>query len=352
MARKSPKKTLLDLADGMVPNIRKAFLAAMQDVTDTVVLKQVIAAIELGDFERAFRSLGLTPAAMRPLMASIERAFETGGVAVGKTFPKSLATHQPGVKATFRFDVRDTRAEQWAAALSARMVQTEIEHIKASIRNIVADGVTAGRNPKSMALDIVGRVNRKTGQRQGGVIGLTQNQERWVANVRTDLETLDARYFTRKLRVKNKAADAMVRDAIKSGKPLTADQINKLTGGYANNTLRYRGEVIGRTEGLNALRQSNREAHLQVVDMGAAKKEDVKRIWDATGDKRTRPEHNQAETDTRAQPVGVDEPFVLTDAAGSQLMFPGDDSLGADPSMTIQCRCIEEYQIDWAAGVD
>jgi len=351
MARKQPKKTLLDLADLMQPEVRRMFLLSMQGVADTAILNEVVAAITARDFERAFQALGLTPAAMRPLVASLERTFEAGGVAVGKTFPKRLATHTPGVTATFRFDVRDTRAEQWAAALSARLVQTEIEHIKASIRNIVADGITAGRNPKSMALDIVGRVNRKTGQRQGGVIGLTRNQERWVANVRTDLTTLDPRYFTRKLRVKNKAADAMVREAIKTGKPLTADQVNKLTGGYANNALRYRGEVIGRTEGLNALRQSNREAHLQAVDMGAAKAEDVKRIWDATGDKKTRPEHDQAETDTRANPIGLDEPFILTDAGSSQLMFPGDDSLNADPSMTIQCRCIEQYQVDWAAGV-
>ena len=72
MARKTARKALLDLADSWVPDIRDAFLLAMQDVTDTVVLKQLIAAIELGDIEGAFRTLGLNDAAMRPITAAVE----------------------------------------------------------------------------------------------------------------------------------------------------------------------------------------------------------------------------------------------------------------------------------------
>jgi hypothetical protein len=346
MIRKTARKTLLDLADDWVPEIRVAFLLAIQDVTDTVVLRQVIEAIELGDVEKAFRALGLNDAAMRPLTGAIERAFENGGVAVGNTFPKRLATTE-GVTAVFRFDVRDSRAERWLREKSASLVQTEIEHVRTSIRNVMTDGVTAGRNPKSIALDVTGRVNRTTGQRQGGIIGLTKNQERWAANVRLDLETLDSRYFTRELRSKN--FDNIVKTAIKDGKPLPVETVNKLTGSYKSNALNYRGKVIGRTEALNALRQSNREAHNQAIDMGAANKQDVQRFWDATGDAKTRPDHSAAEAATRENPVGFDEPFVLVD--GSQLMFPGDFSLGAAPEQTIQCRCIEQYVVDWTANL-
>lgn len=346
MARKSVSKMLLSMADDWVPEIREAFIEAMRGVSDTVVINNVAAAIQAGDLDRAFRLMGLNAAAMRPVTAAIERAFEAGGVAVGNTFPKRLRTPD-GVGAVFRFDVRDSRAERWAREMSARMVQTEMEHIRVSIRNLASDGIRAGRNPRNIALDITGRINRQTGRREGGVIGLTKNQERWTAAVRQDLENLDRRYFTRELRAGR--YDDIVQKAIETGKPLTAEQINQLTGLYNNNALRYRGEVIARTEGLNALRTSNREAHEQVISMGAVKRQNVKRIWNSTGDKRTRETHLEAERVTRASPVDFDEPFVVGD---SRMMYPGDDSLDAEAKEIIQCRCIEEYEVDWAADID
>lgn len=347
MTRKPAHKIILEMADDWEPIVRDAFLEAMQQVTDAVILADVIAAIEADDIERAIAAIGLNAAAIRPLTATIEQAFEAGGNAVGKTFPKRLRTRE-GVGVVFRFDVRDEAAENWLREKAARLVQTELEHVKVSIRNIVADGVTAGRNPRAIGLDITGRVNSKTGKREGGVIGLTRNQERWAAAVRRDLESLDARYFTRELRAGQ--YDDIVRDAIKSGKRLSNEQVNRLVGLYKNNALRYRGEVIGRNEALNGLRQSNRQAHQQVVDMGVVAKKSIKRIWNSAGDDgRTRPTHLEAERVTRAKPVGFDEPFTVGD---SQMMFPGDDSLGAELDEIIQCRCIEEYIVDWTADLD
>lgn len=363
MPRKSAKKTLLELADDWVPEIRQAFLDAIQDVTDTVILNQVIAAIQAGDPDRAFKALGLSDAALRPITAAIERAFEAGGMAVGSTFPRPLPRTNDGVRAVFRFDVRDSRAERWLREESSRLIVEIAEGTRVGVRNMLTEGVQAGRNPRSIALDIVGRVDRQTRKRTGGIVGLTNNQERWAANVRhhlmninheiiagSDLKKIQSSpYFQRELRAKG--ADKIILDHARRGKTLTVDQLNKLVGDYKNNTLRYRGEVIGRNEALNALRQSNRQAHQQVIDTGAAKASNVKRIWDSAGDDgRTRPDHLELEQRTRATPVGMDEPFIAAD--GSQMMIPGDASLGADLSQIIQCRCIEEYVIDWAADID
>ena len=60
---------------------------------------------------------------------------------------------------------------------------------------------------------------------------------------------------------------------------------------------------------------------------------EMEKVWIATADSRTRPEHiamNGVE-------VPQDEPFVLPD--GTKMMFPGDISMGADASQVCNCRC-------------
>jgi hypothetical protein len=42
---------------------------------------------------------------------------------------------------------------------------------------------------------------------------------------------------------------------------------------------------------------------------------------------------------------GMTAPFVLPD--GSRMMYPGDTSLGADAGQTINCRCVERFEVDW-----
>lgn len=49
--------------------------------------------------------------------------------------------------------------------------------------------------------------------------------------------------------------------------------------------------------------------------------------------------HTHREVDFAEIPI--DEPFIVGD---SQLMFPRDDSLGADPKELIRCRCSVEYK--------
>lgn len=191
----SIEKLLDNLVKQFTPEIAAAFQAGIADVVDRVVLKDVVEAIQLGDPIRAFKVLGYSEAAMRPLSASIERAFETGGVTVGSTFPKRLYT--PTGPTVYRFDVRNSRAEKWLREKSGELI-TGGDDTAVSVRNIMTDGIRDGRNPRNIALDIVGRMNPVTRVREGGVIGLNAPQERAVAAMRRDLENLDPNYFTRK----------------------------------------------------------------------------------------------------------------------------------------------------------
>lgn len=338
--RQTIRQILERLIDFFTDDIRSAFLASIQNVVDNVVLADVVKAISEGDLDKAFRALGFSDAAMRPLTAAIERAFETGGVTIGETFPKLLNT--PNGRTVFRFDVRDSRAEAWLRDQSSTLVTAIKEDTREAVRNVLNDGMRAGVNPRTAALDLVGRVDA-TGKRVGGVIGLTPGQERWVTRTRQMLEELDPAYLNRKLR--DKRFDKIVARAIKDGKPLPADTIQKLVTRYKANALRYRGETIGRTEAIQALNRSEQEAIQQAVAMGATKASTVQRVWESAGDDgRTRDTHLQMD----GQTVGLDEPFTFP--GGAQAMFPGDTSLGAPPEETINCRCRFRLKIDWLAA--
>lgn len=339
----TPRQKLDALIDLFAPQIREAFISAIQDIVDNAILRQVIDAIESGDVEKAFRALGFSQAAMRPLTAALEQAFEQGGVMTGATFPRYLAT--PIGKAVFRFDVRNSRAEAWLRDHSSELVTRIEDETRVNVRNVLTDGMKAGRNPRSVALDIIGRVDPQNGSRVGGIVGLDNHQETWVRSTRQKLETLDSRYFSMELR--DKRFDGTVRNAIANGKPLASDIIDKLVTRYKANALRFRGERIGRTEALHSLNRSEWEATKQAVEMGAVNPSAVTRIWDSAGDLRVRWSHNRLD----GKKVGLDEMF-RSPVTGAMMMFPGDSSHGAPGSEVINCRCRVRTQIDWLADID
>lgn len=58
--------------------------------------------------------------------------------------------------------------------------------------------------------------------------------------------------------------------------------------------------------------------------------------WDAIIDDKTREDH----VDVNGAVVPIDEPFIV---GGYEMMYPGDESLGAGPEEIINCRCSVEY---------
>lgn len=321
---------LLKLLTG---NIRTSFLFAIQDIVDRVVLQQLTDAIIAGDAEKAFELIGFNTAAMRPITAAIESVYERSGNWTADTYP-----HQPGFP-FFRFNVKSENAEKWVKEKSSELITRLTEEARANVRTSIESGIQQGRNPKNTALDIIGRINPQTKKREGGVIGLTVNQEFWVRSFRNNLEQLSADYFTKELR--DKRFDSIVKKAIDSRTPLSPEVIDKLLTRYRSNALKHRGEMIARTESIGAFNVAELESARQVVLTGAVRQKDVSREWDSAGDSRVRPEHKVMD----GQKVGLDEPFVTPE--GYRLMHPGDTSLGAPARTVIACRCRVKTKIDW-----
>lgn len=104
--------------------------------------------------------------------------------------------------------------------------------------------------------------------------------------------------------------------------PELAKRIDKL---YLEQIIPNRSTVIARTEVVASSNYGSIEAAKQ---SGLT----LNKVWLATEDSRTRPDHSDAD----GQEVAMDQPF---DVGESQMMFPGDSSLGAAADEIIQCRC-------------
>ena len=317
----------------------RAFADAVADIKNSVKLKDLEAAIASQDADAVVRLLGIDRAAFERVDDEIYQAYRIGGLTgveqIGR-IPTPLG------EIAFRFDMAAPSAVQWiekqSSELITEIVDDQIEMIKAQLAN----GLELGNNPRTTALELVGRYNPATGKRAGGTVGLTTQQAGWINNARNELLELDRNYFTRELR--DKRYDSIVRKAIEDGKPLTKAQIENAITQMQSKALKYRGDVIARTESINALRAGQFQAVEQAMEKGELDSQDARKAWDATGDKRTRLDHFQMEANYK-DGIPIEDEYIFPD--GSKAMYPGDNSLGAPGKQLIQCRCRNVITIDF-----
>lgn len=319
------------LIDHWEPILRKAFLDAIQNIRDGARLGQIEQMIENGDIEGAVKAVGLNPASFRAFDRAIGAAFEAGGVATAHLAP---------VRLQFQFNIRYPSAEGWLRRYSGDLIREIYEDQKQMIRDVLVRGMQEGRNPRSVALDLVGRVGAN-GRRQGGLIGLTASQEKWVADYRETLLSDPIKAITRKLR--DKRFDKLIANSDGQDKPLLMEQIEKIVAAYRNRALRYRAERIARTEAMAALHQAQQEAITQMLGTGDIQADQISFIWRTARDKRVRDTHRSMDGQRRE----YGHSFLT--GAGVRLRWPGDDS--APPAEVINCRCWREPKIDFLAGI-
>ena len=209
---------------------------------------------------------------------------------------------------------------------------------------VIEEGIAAGRGPRDTALSIVGRVNKATGKREGGIVGLHSGQAKAWAKAAAELDALDPAYFQRRLR--DKRFDATVKRAIADGKPLAKADRERILNRYSDKLLKHRGDTIARTETIASLNAGRDQGIRQLIEAGNITEDQVVKVWDSGGpDGRTRDTHLALE----GQRKRLDEPFVSP--SGARLMFPGDTSLNAPASETVACRCAIRFDIDFMRGL-
>jgi uncharacterized protein with gpF-like domain len=330
-----------DLVNQWSDDLQKAFLAAVYQLREQAQIDVIATMLERGDVDGAIRAVGLDPISFRPFDKAFTDAFEAGGNATANIVP--ITRNAEGFRLVVQFAIRNPRAEAWLKDQSSSAVTEVLNDQRTMIREHLTAGMEKGVNPKTAALDLVGRVSAATGRREGGVIGLTSTQAEWVRNYSDELASdnpLDA--LARTLR--DKRFDGAVRKAAKAGQPVPADLQAKMVASYKNRALRYRGEVISRTEAMSALHHSQEEAMQQAVDAGGVQQSVVAYTWRATKDGRTRDTHR--EMDGQVKPMGQ----LFVSPSGARLRYPGDAN--APASEIVNCRCWREPKIDFFAGVD
>lgn len=354
MARRpSSANSIRSLLDELEPSIRKAFEEGVDNIRlnrglsrrdQAAMLARLEDAIRQGDVEEAARTLNLDETAFRQLGKAVGDVFEAGGDEAARKVPK--ITENNGSTALFRFDIGNPSAAEELRQHSSNLITGIVEDQRTVIREKLAEGIAQGRAPRRTALELVGRINAITGRREGGVIGLSSLQARYVENMRQRLLSGDpaemAKVFGMERR--DKRFDATIRKAIEAGKPLDQATVDRLTMRYSDRLLLLRGETIARTETMTAFNKGQMASMQQAIDEGRVSASIVVKEWHAFLDERTRFTHRLL---NRKQ-VSFHEKFVT--ARGAMLAYPGDPAGGANE--IVCCRCWMETKIDFLADLD
>ena len=324
------------ISEQRVQVMRREFERAIQDIKSVSALRQLELLIDRQDVDGIMTLLGIDPSAFIGITDSLRSDYQLAGRMAAEVL---TPVPVPGIGAVaFRFDMAAPAATTWIATTSSKLVVEIIDDQRTLIREHLSRTTAAGINPRQAAVQLVGAIDRTTGKRTGGIVGLTSQQAGWMSKAEQELINLDSNYFTRKLR--DKRFDSTVRKAIADEKPLTKKQISGIMRSLENRTLKYRGDNIARTEAINGLRAGQAESIRQAVVKGELEPQDVTKEWDATGDEDTRPDHEAA----NGQRQLLQNPFEIR---GARMMYPGDSSLGAPGSQTIKCRCRADYRVDF-----
>lgn len=329
-------KQFLQQIEKLSPGLASEFLTAVHNIRMSITLRALTMGVGRGSDE-IIRMLRLDDESFASLLLKRGDLFQSG--AVDQVRDLMLTAPKAYRRRSYTFDRNKQNAVEILRRDGAMMVREVVEGTKEAIRLVMLDGVENRRTPKQIALDLAGRLNRATGRREGGIIGLTARQAQYVMSVREKLENLDMDYFKHTKRFK--ASDSVVRRHMKEGKPIPKADIERLVRRYADGLLKYRAETIAATETKSAYEMGRFEGFEQMVDTLGVPSRALKLAWIALPGDKTRDSHCHLHGRT----VVPGAPF--TTIHGNRMRFPGDTAYGAGPEDRINCRCTFELKVDW-----
>ena len=245
-----PPAVIQRIADALEPDVRRAYLAAVERLQRVIDLGRLGAAIESGD------------------VAAVNAALTTGRVATELRDVADLlrrltlesmrveSVRLGGLRLSTAFRVRNPLAVRAAEAQAARLVTRVSAETRAAIRAAIVSGVGAGESRSA----VVARVR--------AVIGLTERQAR-----------------------------ALARFAASGASAASVER-------YRRRLLRQRAQTIARTETMAAANAGQQQAWRAAQDAGLLSG-DAQRRWIVTPDDRLCPLCQSV----GGQVTGINEPF-------------------------------------------
>lgn len=286
---------------------QKRYREAVAQINDTVTLSQLETLLSQRRFEEALVEAELAA-------INLSNAYVTAYVLAAEDVLEFISN---SIGINIRFDQVNVRAVRQMQEASLRLIQGFTSGQRAATRTALVEGIRQGLNPRDQV-----RLFQQS-------IGLTSKQTRAVANFRRLLESNSATSLTRALR--DKRFDGAVQRAISGGKPLTAEQIDRMVDRYYQRSIANRAETIARTEALSAVHQGGDAAFVQAIEAGLIDP-DLSQVWHTAKDGKVRiPSHTFMEGQIR--PLG--QPFLS--GTGNLLRHPGDSR--APIHDVARCRC-------------
>lgn len=303
-----PHTRVLRLIDKLAPSMQKAFLIAINDVKVSLGTITNIERLILSGQLLEAHSLAVESASGHMIEAQTAMYIVAGKAGAG-VISKAL-------KVAVRFDQVNERAVTAIRQNKFELIREFTEEQRLTAQQALIEGTTRGLNPRQQA-----RHFRDS-------VGLTTRQQQHVSNYHTSLLARHSSALQRKLR--DKRFDSTVQRAIDTDEPLTNAQIKRMVGRYREKYIKYRSEVIARTEALRGVHQGTEEAYRQAIESGSLDPTKLKRKWVAKLDGRERDSHHHLNGTIR----NFGQVF---EGKYGDLRFPGDPK--APGVETIQCRC-------------
>ncbi len=272
------------------------------------------------------------------IVPQINNAINESGTISIELIPKGA------IEGSISFNMLNENTTSFIRSYQVPLVRQISNNTKEAIRNSINIDLAAGRGPRSTAIQF-----RKD-------IGLTTKQEQYVRNFENALKWQSETDPVKRRQLRNNLQQAIKGDKYKlqdkrfrssmnkllNEEKISNKQIDKMVTRYRERYIKYRSEVIARTEALRATSVGNHEMLKQNIESGSVN-DNILRFWDATNDRRTRPWHNKAEV-INSKGVKWNQAFKVPNSKGSieQLMYPRDPA--GSPDNTVQCRCAVYYK--------
>lgn len=339
LKRLSARELLEQVAADFEPQVRLAWIEAIDRIRSNIVLKRIVEKLERGDVASVVRDLGIEDGAFAKFEQALIQAYHSGGIATVDSMP---ALRDPsGNRVVFSWGVRNLPAEQAMRDHAARLVTGIVTEARDGIAAVLTDNLARGQSPYEAGRLLAGRVNRVTGRREGGMIGLSRPQMETVARIERAMRKGDAAYMRDYLSFANrdKRLDRTVMKAIREGRGLAPEEVERVTRLYSNKAMKWRGDQLAIHETHMALARSRMDAFQQQIDDGKLDAQDVTKKWRRTVSREPRMDHMMMAGKT----VGFNELFTLPD--GTTCTGPHDPNLPA--RHTIGCKCAMDISIDY-----
>lgn len=236
---------------------------------------------------------------------------------------------------TLRFDVTNPRATRFAATQSSKFTREFATETKKAIRREIATGFREGRTVQ------------KTAKALRDVVGLSNQQARWLGNFRrTWIPEMQARAASglpllkrHKRRLRQLKSRFPTQD-----KPFTADEIEGLTNAYRERLVRLRATQVARTETIRASAGGQIEAWRQMADKGLLDLKVARVHWSYTKDALT---DCSCKSIPELNPNGVElgQPFRMRDCRTGLIVWV---RIPGDPHPACRCALYLVFRMDIA----